>query len=86
MNLFSWGSGDLGQTGHGRPGDTGPEEAHLREFTKGRLGRVKLLACGSSHSIVITGTGPDFHVCCLFSSIALYGCLNVFLHFGMHSI
>nr|XP_046242999.1 RCC1 domain-containing protein RUG3, mitochondrial-like isoform X2 [Scatophagus argus] len=54
MNLLCWGSGELGQTGHSRPGDTGPDEAHLREFTVGRLGRVKLLACGSSHSMVIT--------------------------------
>ncbi|XP_031705563.1 E3 ubiquitin-protein ligase HERC2-like isoform X1 [Anarrhichthys ocellatus] len=54
MNLLCWGSGELGQTGHGRPGHIGPEEAHLREFTEARLGRVKLLACGSSHSIVVT--------------------------------
>ncbi|XP_068559753.1 uncharacterized protein [Cebidichthys violaceus] len=54
MNLLCWGSGELGQTGHGRPGNIGPEEAHLREFTEARLGRVKLLACGSSHSIVVT--------------------------------
>lgn len=60
MNLLCWGSGDLGQTGHGRPGEIGPEEAHLREFTMARLGRAKLLACGSSHSIVVTGTGPQF--------------------------
>lgn len=63
MSLFCWGSGELGQTGQGRPGDIGPDEAHMREFTEGRLGRVKLLACGSSHSIVITGTGPNFYVC-----------------------
>lgn len=55
MSLLCWGSGELGQTGHGRPGDIGPEKACLREFTEGQLGRVKLLACGSSHSIVITG-------------------------------
>ncbi|XP_037634201.1 ultraviolet-B receptor UVR8-like isoform X2 [Sebastes umbrosus] len=54
MNLLCWGSGELGQTGHGRPGDIGPEDAHLREFTMARLGRVKLLACGSTHSIVVT--------------------------------
>ncbi|XP_044052620.1 E3 ubiquitin-protein ligase HERC2-like [Siniperca chuatsi] len=53
MSLLCWDSGELGQTGHGRPGDLGPE-AHLREFTVARLGRVKLLACGFSHSIVIT--------------------------------
>lgn len=61
MNLLCWGSGELGQTGHGRPGDIGPEEAHLTEFTRVQLGRVKLLACGSSHSIVITGTGYVLH-------------------------
>ncbi|XP_040897961.1 ultraviolet-B receptor UVR8-like [Toxotes jaculatrix] len=54
MDLLCWGSGELGQTGRGRPGDVGPEEAHLREFTSARLGTVKLLACGSSHSIVVT--------------------------------
>ncbi|KAL7391855.1 hypothetical protein ABVT39_015765 [Epinephelus coioides] len=54
MNLLCWGSGELGQSGHGRPGEINPEEAHLREFTKAWLGRVKLLACGSSHSIVVT--------------------------------
>ncbi|CAK6950123.1 probable E3 ubiquitin-protein ligase HERC2 isoform X4 [Scomber scombrus] len=54
MHLLCWGSGELGQTGHGRPGDVSPEEAHLREFTVARLGEVKLMACGSSHSIVVT--------------------------------
>ncbi|XP_038560576.1 RCC1 domain-containing protein RUG3, mitochondrial-like isoform X1 [Micropterus salmoides] len=54
MSLLSWDRGELDQTGHGRPGDIGPEEAHMRQFTVARLGRVKLLACGSSHSIVIT--------------------------------
>ncbi|XP_027132478.1 probable E3 ubiquitin-protein ligase HERC2 isoform X3 [Larimichthys crocea] len=60
MNLLCWGSGELGQTGHGRPGDIGPEEAHLTEFTRVQLGWVKLLACGSSHSIVITGGNKIF--------------------------
>ncbi|XP_056233280.1 X-linked retinitis pigmentosa GTPase regulator-like isoform X2 [Seriola aureovittata] len=54
MDLLCWGSGELGQNGCGRPGDIGPEEAHLREFTATRRGTVKLLACGSSHSIVVT--------------------------------
>lgn len=85
MNLLCWGSGELGQTGHGRPGDIGPEDAHLREFTEDRLGRVKLLACGSSHSIVITGTGPSSLVC-LFSFIVHCGCLNAIHYFGTHSI
>lgn len=58
MDLLCWGSGELGQTGCGRPGDIGPEEAHLREFTGARLGTAKLMACGSSHSIVVTGTAP----------------------------
>lgn len=56
MDLLCWGSGELGQNGHGRPGEISPEEAHLREFTVARLGGVKLMACGSSHSIVVTGT------------------------------
>lgn len=65
MSLLCWGSGELGQTGHGRPGDVGPEKACLREFTEGRLGRVKLLACGSSHSIAITGTTLNFSFICV---------------------
>ncbi|KAF3695908.1 hypothetical protein EXN66_Car011584 [Channa argus] len=55
MDLLCWGIGELGQTGHDKPGDIGPEVSQLREFTVARLGRVKLLACGSSHSIVATG-------------------------------
>lgn len=81
MNLLCWGSGELGQTGHGRPGDIGPEEAHLTEFTLARLGRAKLLACGSSHSIVITGTGPSSSLYWLLSFIAHCGCLNAIHHF-----
>ncbi|CAB1418809.1 unnamed protein product [Pleuronectes platessa] len=54
IDLLCWGNGELGQTGCGRPGEIAPEEAHLREFTSDRLGTVKLLACGSSHSIVVT--------------------------------
>ncbi|KAK2837409.1 hypothetical protein Q5P01_014621 [Channa striata] len=60
MDLLCWGSGELGQTGHDKPGDTGPEEAHLTEFTEGGLGRVKLLACGSTHSIVVTADNKIF--------------------------
>ncbi|XP_047185060.1 uncharacterized protein LOC118313456 isoform X2 [Scophthalmus maximus] len=54
IDLLCWGRGELGQTGCGRPVDIAPEKAHLREFTGSRLGTVKLLACGSSHSIVVT--------------------------------
>lgn len=56
MDLLCWGNGELGQTGCGRTEDIGPEQAHLGMFTAARQGRVKLLACGSSHSIVVTGT------------------------------
>ena len=56
LDLLCWGSGELGQTGRNVQGYVGPEEAQLRGFTLGKLGRVKLLACGSSHSIVVTGT------------------------------
>lgn len=70
MNLLCWGSGELGQTGHGRPGDISPEEAHMRELsTVVKLDRVKLLACGSSHSIVTTGTGPSSLIYYLLSFI-----------------
>lgn len=56
MDLLCWGNGELGQTGCGSTRDIGPEEAHLGMFTVAELGRVKLLACGSTHSIVVTGT------------------------------
>ncbi|XP_047448526.1 probable E3 ubiquitin-protein ligase HERC2 isoform X1 [Mugil cephalus] len=54
MDLLCWGSGELGQTGHRRSGDVGPLESHLKDFTAAGLGAVKLLACGSSHSVVVT--------------------------------
>ncbi|XP_039875034.1 protein RCC2-like isoform X2 [Simochromis diagramma] len=54
MDLLCWGSGELGQTGHGRPEVIPPEEALLKEFATSGLGSVKLLACGSSHSVVVT--------------------------------
>ncbi|XP_026198771.1 RCC1 and BTB domain-containing protein 2-like [Anabas testudineus] len=54
MDLLCWGNGELGQTGCGSTRDIGPEEAHLGMFTVAELGRVKLLACGSTHSIVVT--------------------------------
>lgn len=56
MDLLCWGSGELGQTGHGRPEVIPPEEALLKEFATSGLGSVKLLACGSSHSVVVTGS------------------------------
>ncbi|KAG7264328.1 hypothetical protein CRUP_009950 [Coryphaenoides rupestris] len=55
--LWLW-TGRLSQkgwwTGHGRPGAICAGEARLRQFTPGCVGRVKLLACGSSHSVVAT--------------------------------
>lgn len=55
VNLLCWGSGELGQTVSVRSEVMSPDEAHLREFTKARLGAVKLLSCGSSHCVVVTG-------------------------------
>ena len=49
LDLLCWGSGDLGQTGRNMQGDVGPEEAQLRCFTLGKLGRVKLLEIGRAH-------------------------------------
>ncbi|XP_024908957.1 uncharacterized protein LOC112486470 isoform X2 [Cynoglossus semilaevis] len=54
VNLLCWGSGELGQTVSVRSEVMSPDEAHLREFTKARLGAVKLLSCGSSHCVVVT--------------------------------
>ncbi|XP_055367542.1 uncharacterized protein LOC114861926 isoform X6 [Betta splendens] len=54
MDLLCWGNGELGQTGCGGTQDISPEEAHLEKFTMAKLGKVKVLACGSSHSIVVT--------------------------------
>nr|XP_043881120.1 ultraviolet-B receptor UVR8-like [Solea senegalensis] len=54
LDLLCWGSGELGRSECGRSEGIAPEEAHRREFTQTRLGTVKLLACGSSHSIVVT--------------------------------
>ncbi|KAJ8380572.1 hypothetical protein SKAU_G00013500, partial [Synaphobranchus kaupii] len=52
--LLCWGCGDLGQTGRGGARDVCPQGGALEAFTPGKLGRVKLLACGSCHSIVVT--------------------------------
>ncbi|XP_054628481.1 X-linked retinitis pigmentosa GTPase regulator-like isoform X2 [Dunckerocampus dactyliophorus] len=60
MDLLCWGNGDLGQTGHGGTGDITPEDSHLGEFTEGGLGRVKLMACGSAHSVVVTADNKIF--------------------------
>ncbi|XP_061905559.1 RCC1 and BTB domain-containing protein 2-like [Entelurus aequoreus] len=60
MDLLCWGNGGLGQSGHGRPGDITPEDSHLAEFTEGGLGRVKMMACGSTHSVVVTVANKIF--------------------------
>ncbi|XP_028312829.1 ultraviolet-B receptor UVR8-like [Gouania willdenowi] len=60
MELLCWGIGDHGQTGHGRSGNVRPEEALLRQFTSARLGSVKFIACGSSHSVVVTDDNKIF--------------------------
>ncbi|XP_035234359.1 probable E3 ubiquitin-protein ligase HERC2 [Anguilla anguilla] len=54
VELLCWGSGDLGQTGRGGTRDVSPQRGALEAFTPGKLGRVKLLACGSCHSVVVT--------------------------------
>lgn len=54
--LFCWGCGELGQDGHGGTAVVKSEDGLLDAFTPQKLGRVKLFACGSSHSVVVTGT------------------------------
>ncbi|CAL8250691.1 unnamed protein product [Boreogadus saida] len=58
--LLSWGSRELGHDGHGRPEAIANEEGPLRPFAQGCMGKVKLLACGSSHSVVSTDDNRIF--------------------------
>ncbi|XP_078617529.1 uncharacterized protein LOC144885472 isoform X2 [Branchiostoma floridae x Branchiostoma japonicum] len=53
-SLLVWGSGEFGQTGQGRVGDVGVTEGLVAEFPPKNGAGVKLLACGASHSIVVT--------------------------------
>ncbi|XP_041127284.1 ultraviolet-B receptor UVR8-like [Polyodon spathula] len=52
--LFCWGCGELGQNGHGGTADVKSKDGLLEAFTPQKLGRVKLFACGSSHSVIVT--------------------------------
>ena len=50
--FISWGCGEFGQHGH--------QDSKDRPFSKGQLSKfgtrgVKFMACGSSHTIVVTG-------------------------------
>ncbi|XP_078690697.1 uncharacterized protein LOC144921490 isoform X2 [Branchiostoma floridae x Branchiostoma belcheri] len=53
-SLVVWGCGEFGQNGHGRVGDVAATEGLVAEFPPKNGARVKLLACGASHSIVVT--------------------------------
>ncbi|XP_074525366.1 uncharacterized protein LOC141789801 isoform X2 [Halichoeres trimaculatus] len=59
MDLLCWGCGELG-LGCCGPKDVGSAETHMTEFTPAGLGTVKWMACGSSHSIVITEDNKIF--------------------------
>ncbi|CAH1254303.1 HERC6 [Branchiostoma lanceolatum] len=53
-SLLVWGCGEFGQTGQGKVGDVAATEGLVAEFPPKNGARVKLLACGASHSIVVT--------------------------------
>lgn len=54
--LLCWGSGEFGQTGRGRTNDISCQHGLLERFTTTPPGgRVKFVACGSSHTVIVTG-------------------------------
>ena len=53
--LLCWGNGEFGQTGRGRTSDISCQRGLLEQFATSKHGaRVKIIACGSSHTVVVT--------------------------------
>ena len=53
--LLCWGNGEFGQTGRGRTSDISCQRGLLEQFSTSEHGaRVKIVACGSSHTVVVT--------------------------------
>ena len=53
--LLCWGNGEFGQTGQGRTSDISCQRGLLKQFaTSEHDARVKIVACGSSHTVVVT--------------------------------
>ena len=54
--LLCWGNGEFGQTGRGRTSDVSCQRGLLEQYATSEHGaRVKIVACGSSHTVIVTG-------------------------------
>lgn len=51
LSLFCWGSGQFGQHGHAIEDAIPFLESRVARFD----GRVKLISCGASHTVIVTG-------------------------------
>ena len=52
--FVSWGCGEFGQHCHKVNGDVSFEDGIIDQFSQSRSSRIKLMACGASHTIVVT--------------------------------
>ncbi|KAK7481084.1 hypothetical protein BaRGS_00027624 [Batillaria attramentaria] len=55
--LLCWGCGEFGQHCQGHTNDVGFRESEVNQFGRagGTLGAVTSVACGASHTVVLTG-------------------------------
>lgn len=59
--LLVWGCGEFGQHGHGHQNHVTITAGSMNHLILGQDGLVALVACGSSHTIVITGNEIVIH-------------------------
>ncbi|XP_070542168.1 uncharacterized protein [Ptychodera flava] len=54
--LIGWGCGEFGQHGHGSGGDVSAEQGLLKIFSRtgDPLSCAKIIACGASHTVIVT--------------------------------
>jgi alpha-tubulin suppressor-like RCC1 family protein len=53
--LLVWGCGEFGQHGHGHQNDVPINTGTTNPLLIGNDGLVSLVACGSSHTVIVTG-------------------------------
>ncbi|XP_061409735.1 uncharacterized protein LOC133343844 isoform X1 [Lethenteron reissneri] len=58
--LFAWGCGEFGQHGHGQGANVESHQGWLPQFSTEHLGAVQLIACGATHTLVVTETNRIF--------------------------
>ncbi|XP_025077911.1 ultraviolet-B receptor UVR8-like [Pomacea canaliculata] len=59
--LLCWGCGEFGQHCHGHSGDVGFSDAMVDPCSlEGSSGGVSAVACGSSHTVLVTGSGQIY--------------------------